>query len=280
VAISKAPWRAESAVAGAVSAGAFLAAGSLAETATGSFAGFGTGEPGRIALHAIAGCASGASAGGSCGKQAAAGAFSELAGPIIAAGGDQFAYRVTAHSIAGGLGSILAGGKFENGAITGAFGYLFNHCAHGSCTSDFEQFMYDWWPGYKAGTLIHNQLLGDKSWTGWEVLDAAAVGSGIAGRGLQLLSSTSRLAGLGYDANKLNHIFGNADHLMGPLLQQTGSTERAMLAIDRAAQPMVSNPAALQAGTWINVQGNQVWVRGVDINDRVRIGTASMNAGR
>lgn len=88
------------------------------------------------------------------------------------------------------------------------------------------------------------------------------------------------LAGLGYDANKLNHIFGNADHLMGPLLQQTGSTERAMLAIDRAAQPMVSNPAALQAGTWINVQGNQVWVRGVVINDRVRIGTASMNAGR
>ena len=117
-------------MAGAVSAGAFLAAGSLAETATGSFAGFGTGEPGRIALHAIAGCASGASAGGSCGRQAAAGAFSELAGPVIAAGGESFAYRIVAHSVAGGLGSMAAGGKFENGAVTGAFGYLFNELGH------------------------------------------------------------------------------------------------------------------------------------------------------
>jgi len=120
----------ESAVAGAVSAGAFFAAGSLAETAMGSMAGFGSGEPGRMALHAVAGCASGAAAGGSCGRQAAAGAFSELAGPVIAAGGENFAYRVAAHSVAGGLGSLAAGGTFENGAVTGAFGYLFNDWAH------------------------------------------------------------------------------------------------------------------------------------------------------
>lgn len=42
--------------------------------------------------------------------------------------------------------------------------------------------MYDWWPGYKAGTLLYNQTVGDGSWTGWEVLDAASMGlSGTAG---------------------------------------------------------------------------------------------------
>jgi hypothetical protein len=121
----------ESAIAGAVSAAAFFAAGSIAGAATDSgIGGFGQGEAGRVALHAVAGCASGAAAGGSCGRQAAAGAFSEAAGPIIAAGGDQFAYRVVAHSVAGGFGSMAAGGKFENGAATGAFGYLFNELGH------------------------------------------------------------------------------------------------------------------------------------------------------
>ncbi len=115
-----------------------FAAGSIAGAATDSgIGGFGQGEAGRVALHAVAGCASGAVAGGSCGRQAAAGAFSEVAGPIIAAGGDQFAYRVVAHSVAGGLGSITAGGKFENGAVTGAFGYLFNQAAHAPALQGF-----------------------------------------------------------------------------------------------------------------------------------------------
>ena len=53
--------------------------------------------------------------------------------------------------------------------------------------------MYDYWPGYKAGTLVYNLTLGDGSWTGWELLDAASVGAGATAKGLSLgLSGGSR----------------------------------------------------------------------------------------
>jgi hypothetical protein len=32
--------------------------------------------------------------------------------------------------------------------------YLFNECAHGTCTSKLEQAFYDWWQGYKFGVGI------------------------------------------------------------------------------------------------------------------------------
>lgn len=73
---------------------------------------------------------------------------------------------------------MAAGGSFGSGAVNGAFGYLFNHCSHNTCTTKLEQMLYDWMPGYKAGTLLYNQVMGDGSWTGWEVLDAASVGPG------------------------------------------------------------------------------------------------------
>jgi hypothetical protein len=67
------------------------------------------------------------------------------------------------------------------------------YCAHGGqCTTKLEQALYDWWPGYKAGTLLYNQTMGDGSWTGWEVLDAASAGLGAAGKGLQLLGTAGR----------------------------------------------------------------------------------------
>ncbi|MFO1307539.1 MAG: Ig-like domain-containing protein [Burkholderiales bacterium] len=120
----------ESAVAGAVSAGAFFAAGSAAAgLASGGNSAFAAGGIGKVALHAVAGCVSGAAAGGSCKQQAAAGAFSELAGPYLGDGRNA-AYSVVAHAVVGGVASMSAGGRFENGAITGAFGYLFNYCAH------------------------------------------------------------------------------------------------------------------------------------------------------
>lgn len=85
-------------------------------------------------------------------------------------------------------------GKFENGAVTGAFGYMFNYCSNGVCTSKLEQALYDWMPGYKAGTLIYNQTAGDGSWTGWEVVDAVSVGASVAGKGLQIASEAARQA--------------------------------------------------------------------------------------
>jgi len=258
----------ESAITGAMSAGLFNMAGSFG--ASGSLE--------RVAAHAVAGCVGQGVAGGSCGSGAISAGFAEFIGPTANFKSDvaNFATRV----VVGGTASRLAGDQFANGAVTAAFAYLFNHCSHGDCTSFGEQFAYDYMFGYKGGTLIYNLTLGDGTWTGWELLDAASIGLGIVGRGLQLLSPASRLSSLGYDANKLNHIFGNGDHMMGPLVQQAGSTERAMLSIDNAAQSLLANQAALQRGTWIDVQGFQVWVRGVVIESRVRIGSASMNAGR
>lgn len=54
--------------------------------------------------------------------------------------------------------------------------------------------MYDWWPSYKAGTLLYNQIWGNGSWTEWEVLDAASTGLLFAGRGLQALMAVREAA--------------------------------------------------------------------------------------
>lgn len=48
------------------------------------------------------------------------------------------------------------------------------------------QTLYDWWPGYKFGTLIYNTTFGDGDWTAWEVLDATSVLGLGAGRGIQV----------------------------------------------------------------------------------------------
>lgn len=46
--------------------------------------------------------------------------------------------------------------------------------------------MYDYWPGYKTGTLIYNSLLGGGGEsTAWEYVDAASLGIGAAGTGVK-----------------------------------------------------------------------------------------------
>jgi RHS repeat-associated protein len=146
---------------------------------------------GAVMLHGVAGCVTAVAGGGKCGPGALSAAFSKAALPITAGLSDGLG-RALAQAVVGGTGSVLGGGKFENGAVTGAFGYIFNYCSSGKCTSKFEQFMYDWWPGYKAGTLLYNQTMGDGSWTGWEVVDAASVGLGVAAKGFQLLGTAAR----------------------------------------------------------------------------------------
>ncbi|WP_127995679.1 RHS repeat-associated core domain-containing protein [Piscinibacter defluvii] len=145
----------------------------------------------KVMGHALVGCARGAATGGKCGPSAMAGAFSKIA--TIAFEDASGPVHITASVVAGGTASVIGGGKFINGAGQAAFVYLFNYCSSGKCTTEFEQFMYDWWPGYKAGTLLYNQTMGDGSWTGWEVLDAGSVGLGVAAKGVSLgLSGGSR----------------------------------------------------------------------------------------
>ena len=86
-------------------------------------------------------------------------------------------------AVLGGTASELGGGKFANGAITGAFGHLFNGCRHGRCDSSLEQWMYDWWPGYKFQTGYANAIEGGEM-TGWEVVDGAGIGLGAAAKGV------------------------------------------------------------------------------------------------
>jgi RHS repeat-associated protein len=130
----------QSALNGALSAGLFFGAGSLADAASGAgLSGFGDGGVGRAALHAAAGCAGGAAAGGSCGRGAASAGFAEFAGTRIGAmfGKGGFA-QIASKAIVGGVASRIGGGRFENGAMTAAFGHLFNCSMHG-CGSTPEE---------------------------------------------------------------------------------------------------------------------------------------------
>ncbi|MDE2047253.1 MAG: hypothetical protein KGJ44_02490 [Betaproteobacteria bacterium] len=133
----------------------------------------------RYAAHATAGCIGGAVDGSGCGR----GAASAVVGKFATNMSENVhpAGRFAIATIAGGTASVITGGKFENGARTAAFGYLFNYClSSGACTNAFEQFMYDYWPGYKVGTCISNGDCSGKQWAiaGAETaLDIAAAGS-------------------------------------------------------------------------------------------------------
>jgi hypothetical protein len=89
---------------------------------------------------------------------------------------------------AGGAVSVFGGGKFANGAMSAAYGYILNYCSKGACDTALEQAMYDYWPGYKAGTgLLNSYRNGTFDFTAWEVVDGISVGVGAAGRGLEFL---------------------------------------------------------------------------------------------
>jgi len=128
----------ESAVYGALTAGAFYGVGTLANAhglEIGDFL-----QPNHLAAiagHAVVGCASAAAQGGSCKSGALSAGFAELAGPVLP---DQKQFGIAglvASAVAGGAGAALGGGKFQNGAVTGAFGYLFNECGvTRACGSD------------------------------------------------------------------------------------------------------------------------------------------------
>lgn len=133
----------QSALQGAFSAGLFFGVGTLGDFAQNSgLTGFGDGGVGRVALHAAAGCATGAAAGGSCGRGAASAGFAEaIGGNFGGAVGGGNAGQLVFRAVVGGVASMLGGGKFANGAMTGAFGYLFNclgghQCGRNSASDD------------------------------------------------------------------------------------------------------------------------------------------------
>jgi RHS repeat-associated protein len=147
---------------------------------------FAAGTTASYVGHATAGCLTSVAGGGKCGSGMVSALFGKYTTNWI---GDNTNIQSdlakgVATTVAGGVGSVIAGGKFESGAVTGAFGYMYNYCSNGVCTTKLEQTLYDWMPGYKAGTLVYNQTMGDGSWTGWEIVDAASLGVGLAGKGI------------------------------------------------------------------------------------------------
>jgi len=77
------------------------------------------------------------------------------------------------------------------------------------------------------------------------------------------------------EANKLNHVFGNARHKLGPLVEQFGSREKAIDAIKGAAEGAVKAKDITGVfETAVNVGGKEVTVRGVVADGAVKIGTA------
>lgn len=142
------------------------------EYAAGSFS--------NVVGHGVVGGLSSLAAGQKFGPGFLSGAFSGLAGPLVP--DTPFLGSVVA-GVLGGTASEIGGGNFANGAVTGAFGHLFNYCRHGTCDSELEQGMYDWWPGYKFGTGVSNVMDGGEM-TGWEMLDGASIGLGATAKGI------------------------------------------------------------------------------------------------
>jgi RHS repeat-associated protein len=57
-------------------------------------------------------------------------------------------------------------------------------CIGGSCSTGFEQGMYNWWPGYKFGTGLYNSFMSSSNqFSFWEGIDGAASFLGGAGKG-------------------------------------------------------------------------------------------------
>ncbi|MRT58241.1 hypothetical protein GJV11_19195 [Enterobacteriaceae bacterium RIT693] len=82
---------------------------------------------------------------------------------------------------------------------------------------------------------------------------------------------------LGYDSNKVSHIFADK-HQMDSLIKEFGSPEAALKEMHKAAQSVAKEPGAYQTGSWVTVRvGNSnVSVKGVVINGKFRISTATM----
>jgi RHS repeat-associated protein len=87
-------------------------------------------------------------------------------------------------------------------------------------------------------------------------------------------TSGERLAALGYDGNKLNHVFA-PKHMMDSLVQRFGSQEEALLAVHRAAQGI---SGSYVNGSWVTmmVGGLPVSIKGAVVDGVFRIGTMTM----
>lgn len=63
---------------------------------------------------------------------------------------------------------------------------------NGVSDTQFEQFMYDWWPGYKLGTGIYNSFEeGSNQFNFWEGVDVLSVFGGVGAKSLQFADNVA-----------------------------------------------------------------------------------------
>lgn len=126
-------------------------------------------------------------------------------------------------------------------------------CIGGSCSSGFEQGMYDWWPGYKFGTGLYNSYMsGSNQFSFWEGVDGGASFLGSLGKGLS------------WTAREVNTFLGNSRFLMPELewstkvgrwmspnefsaMQKTNMVQESMSGTTHVAFPADANAFMRQA---------------------------------
>jgi RHS repeat-associated protein len=85
----------------------------------------------------------------------------------------------------------------------------------------------------------------------------------------------SALARATANANKINHIFGKADHNLDPLVQVCKSKGKALKELtDAATRAFPGAAEGVPAEYSVSVQGVDVTVRGIIVNGQFRLGTA------
>ena len=96
---------------------------------------------------------------------------------------------------------------------------------------------------------------------GLEEVAAATLAEGVAAK-------------IAVNMNKLGHIFGKAEHNLGPLVEKLGSQEATFNAVQSATQVAVKNGGLSGVfETTVSVAGQNVVVRGRVIDDVARVGT-------
>jgi hypothetical protein len=139
-----------------------------------------------------------------------------------------------------------------------------------SASSRTKQPLEDWMvllPLSMLGPIVDHLTA---SWSDWAYYGAQA-GTILIGPGKGTAATRGAVAA---DANKLGHIFGQARHNLGPLVQKLGSQEAAFTAVQSAAQSAVrSQRLSGVFQTTVNVAGQNVVVRGNVIDGVARIGT-------
>ena len=81
-----------------------------------------------------------------------------------------------------------------------------------------------------------------------------------------------------YDANKINHIFSNSEHLLEALIQKYWSQETAMEALQNAVTQAAKDFTIVSGNLFkneiVNIDGIAITVRGAIVDGVARIGTA------